>query len=269
VTILETERLALREFRPDDDAFILELLNEAGWLRYIGDRGLRTREAARDYIVNVPMSMYARCGFGLWAVQRKDDATLLGMCGLIRRETLADVDIGFAFLDRHQGRGYAYEAAAAVVAHGRDAIGLSRIVAITALDNAGIDQAAGEDRAGVRGVDQAGRQHRRRSASSRRPGARRPRLRRLAAPRLPRPEDRDEAGDQDHRPDDLVQVLLDPRDAAEEVAGQGDACPTHRVPPLTSYSVNLLRVICATPATNGAKVRRNGMKRATTMVIPP
>jgi len=136
VTILETERLALREFGPDDDAFILELLNEPGWLRYIGDRGLRTREAARDYIVNVPMSMYARCGFGLWAVQRKDDATLLGMCGLIRRETLADVDIGFAFLDRHQGRGYAYEAATAVVAHGRDAFGLSRIVAITALDNA-------------------------------------------------------------------------------------------------------------------------------------
>jgi RimJ/RimL family protein N-acetyltransferase len=69
-------------------------------------------------------------------VQHKDDTTLLGMCGLIRRDTLPDVDIGFAFLERHQGRGYAFEAAAAVLAHGRQVLGLARIVAITDPDNA-------------------------------------------------------------------------------------------------------------------------------------
>jgi RimJ/RimL family protein N-acetyltransferase len=136
VKIIETDRLVLREFHPDDHAFILELLNEPGWIRYIGDRGLRTPEAARGYIVDVPMAMYARNGFGLWAVQHKDDTTLLGMCGLIRRDTLPDVDIGFAFLERHQGRGYAFEAAAAVLAHGRQVLGLARIVAITDPDNA-------------------------------------------------------------------------------------------------------------------------------------
>jgi RimJ/RimL family protein N-acetyltransferase len=136
VKIIETNRLVLREFQPDDHAFILELLNEPGWIRYIGDRGLRTPDAARGYIVDVPMAMYARNGFGLWAVQHKDDTTLLGMCGLIRRDTLPDVDIGFAFLERHQGRGYAFEAAAAVLAHGRQALGLARIVAITDPDNA-------------------------------------------------------------------------------------------------------------------------------------
>jgi RimJ/RimL family protein N-acetyltransferase len=135
VKILETKRLLLREFAPGDHAFILELLNEPGWLRHIGDRGLRTEEAAHDYIVRVPMAMYARTGFGLWAVQHKDDGTLLGMCGLIRRDTLADVDIGFAFLERHHGRGYAVEAAAAVLAHGRRVFGLARIVAITSVDN--------------------------------------------------------------------------------------------------------------------------------------
>src|SRR5205085_11080289 len=124
VKILETERLLLRRFAPDDAAFILELLNEPGWLRFIGDRGLRTLDAARDYIATGLVAMYARTGFGLWAVQHKDDATLLGMCGLIRRDGLDDVDIGFAFLERHQGRGYAVEAASAVMTHARAVVRL-------------------------------------------------------------------------------------------------------------------------------------------------
>jgi len=135
VNVIETQRLALREFRLDDAAFILELLNEPGWLRFIGDRGLRTLEAARGYLVKGPMAMYARLGFGLWAVQRTADATLLGMCGLIRRDGLDDVDIGFAFLERHQGRGYAFEAASAVMAHASGTLGLRRIVGITDADN--------------------------------------------------------------------------------------------------------------------------------------
>lgn len=134
-TILDTERLALRELNDGDAAFTLELLNSPGWIRFIGDRGMRTEDEARDYLAKGPIDMYRRLGFGLYAVLRKGDATPIGMCGLIKRDNLDDVDIGFAFLDRHAGQGYAFEAAKAVMSHAREVLGIQRIVAITSVDN--------------------------------------------------------------------------------------------------------------------------------------
>lgn len=134
-TMLETERLRLRELTPDDAGFILELVNEPAWWRFIGDRGVRTLDDARAYIANGPAAMYRNHGFGLWAVERKDQAVSLGICGLIKRDGLSDVDLGFALLERFWGHGYAHEAAAAVLAHGRDCLKLPRIVAITSPDN--------------------------------------------------------------------------------------------------------------------------------------
>lgn len=133
--VLETERLVLRHFRPEDAAFILELLNEPGWKRFIGDRGVNNLDDARKYIETVPIASYARHGFGLYAVESKDDDTLVGMCGLIKRDTLEDVDIGFALLSRFEGRGFAQEAVNATIAYARDRLGLRRIVAITTGDN--------------------------------------------------------------------------------------------------------------------------------------
>jgi RimJ/RimL family protein N-acetyltransferase len=136
-TILETDRLALRELDAEDAPFILELLNEPGWIRHIGDRGVRTVEAAREYLLNGPVKMYREHGFGLYCVSLKADGTPLGICGLIRRAGLDDVDIGFAFLARHEGRGYGVESAGAVLAHARGVLGMARVVAITSVDNAG------------------------------------------------------------------------------------------------------------------------------------
>ncbi|WP_189045093.1 GNAT family N-acetyltransferase [Aliidongia dinghuensis] len=134
-TILETERLILRELAVDDAPFILTLLNDPSWLRFIGDKGVRTLDDARAYIERGPKAMYAREGFGLWLTALKVDDTPIGLCGLIKRDTLEDVDIGFAYLPAYVGQGLAYEAAAATLAHGRDRVGLDRIVAITAIDN--------------------------------------------------------------------------------------------------------------------------------------
>jgi RimJ/RimL family protein N-acetyltransferase len=134
--VLETERLILRLLNEDDAPFILRLVNEPSWLRYIGDKGVRSLEDARGYLRNGPLDMYARYGFGLWLVARKEDAAPLGMCGLIKRDALPNVDIGFAFVPDAWGQGYALESAAAVLAKGRDDFGLKRIVAITSLDNA-------------------------------------------------------------------------------------------------------------------------------------
>jgi RimJ/RimL family protein N-acetyltransferase len=135
VKVLETERLILRRMSTDDAGFILELLNEPSWLRFIGDRGVRTIEDARDYILNGPVAMYARLGFGLYVTELKDDGSPMGLCGLIKRDFLDDVDIGFAFLPRYWRQGYAYEAASAVLAYGQGVLGLKRIVAITTPDN--------------------------------------------------------------------------------------------------------------------------------------
>jgi RimJ/RimL family protein N-acetyltransferase len=133
--VLETERLVLRRLTADDAAFILELLNEPSFLRFIGDRGVRSLDDARRYIETGPMAMYAEHGFGMFLTELKEDAVPIGICGLMKREALPDVDVGFAFLPRFWSRGYALESATAVVELGRRAFGLKRITGITKPDN--------------------------------------------------------------------------------------------------------------------------------------
>jgi RimJ/RimL family protein N-acetyltransferase len=133
--ILETERLIIRQLSVEDAPFIFELVNEPSWLRFIGDKKVRTIDDARNYILNGPIESYERNGFGLYLIELKETGAALGICGLIKRETLKDVDIGFAFLPKFWGKGYAVEAGAAVIELGKTAFGLRRIVAITSPDN--------------------------------------------------------------------------------------------------------------------------------------
>ena len=113
--ILETDRLIVRWLSPDDADFILKLLNEPSWLRFIGNKSVKTRADARAYILNGPVEMYSRLGFGLYLVELKEEGHPIGMCGLIKRDALEDVDIGFAFLPVYWGKGNAYESALAVM----------------------------------------------------------------------------------------------------------------------------------------------------------
>ncbi|QWG34503.1 GNAT family N-acetyltransferase [Bacillus mycoides] len=133
--VLETERLTLRWLDVKDAPFILELVNDPAWIQFIGDKGVRNLEDAKNYILNGPVDMYNKMGFGLYLVERKEDLTPLGMCGLIKRDSLEDVDIGFAFLEKFRSNGYGYESASAVIEYGKNELGLKRIVAITSIDN--------------------------------------------------------------------------------------------------------------------------------------
>ncbi|MEA2206372.1 MAG: hypothetical protein QOE77_3148 [Blastocatellia bacterium] len=133
--VLETDRLNLRRISTDDAEFILQLLNEPSFLEFIGDRGVRTLEDARNYILNGPMASYERFGFGLYLTELKEPRVPIGMCGLLKRDTLEDVDIGFAFVPQYWKQGYAMESAAAVMAHAKDAFGLNRLAAITSPGN--------------------------------------------------------------------------------------------------------------------------------------
>lgn len=134
--VIRTDRLVLRQLDLQDAEFILELLNEAQFLRFIGDKGVRTPDDARAYILKGPRDSYERNGFGLYAACLLD-GTPAGICGLVRREGLADVDVGFAFLARHCAQGYAVESASAVLVHARQVLRLQRIVAITSPENFG------------------------------------------------------------------------------------------------------------------------------------
>ena len=131
---LRTARLRLRPVDAGDAAFIFELLNEPGWLRFIGDRGIRTLDDALGYVQRLRAARQTH-GFALDAVTLNEGDTPIGICGLIKRDTLDDVDIGFAFLQRFASTGFASEAAAAVLAQGHGEFGLRRIVAITSPDN--------------------------------------------------------------------------------------------------------------------------------------
>ena len=135
MTVLETERLILRRFTTDDAQFILTLVNEPSFLRYIGDKQVRNLEDARQYLLNGPVASYERNGFGLCLVELTESHTPIGMCGLIKREELHDPDIGFAFLPDFWNKGFAFEAAAAVLNEARERLRLQCILAITSLDN--------------------------------------------------------------------------------------------------------------------------------------
>ncbi len=137
--ILETDRLRLRWFTGTDiDAdFLRALLNDPGWLANIGERNVRTRRQARAWIATRHTATYGRLGFGFWAVERKSDGVLMGMCGLIKRDTLLETDVGYALMPAFRGQGYAREAAAACVRYGQDVLGLPEVWGITGPNNAG------------------------------------------------------------------------------------------------------------------------------------
>jgi len=137
--MIETRRLRLRQLTVSDAGFIRNLLNQPSWLRFIGDKNVHTFADARRYIEHGPMASYQRSGFGLYRVGLRGEGNRanrsIGICGLIQRDTLDDVDIGFAFLPECCGAGYAFEAAAATLNYAKDVAGLNRVVAITAPDN--------------------------------------------------------------------------------------------------------------------------------------
>ena len=133
--IIETERLVLRHMKTEDAKFMLELLNEPAWIKYIGDRGIRIIEEAKKYIEDGPMTMYEEKGFGLYLVELKESEMPIGICGLIQRDFLKDVDLGFAIHSKYWGNGYACEAAQATLTYGTEVLGFQRIAGFTSLDN--------------------------------------------------------------------------------------------------------------------------------------
>ena len=132
---LATSRLQLRWLEPGDAAFILRLVNDAHWLRFIGDKQVDNQDAARNYIESGPRAMYRAFGFGLNRIALKQDDTPVGVCGLLQRESLPDCDLGFALLPEFRRRGYAFEAASAVLQHGFTQCDKSRIAAIVSAQN--------------------------------------------------------------------------------------------------------------------------------------
>ena len=136
--ILQTDRLRLRWFTgTDTDAdFLRALLNDPGWLANIGQRNVRTRRQAHAWIASRHTANYGRAGFGFWAVERKSDGALMGMCGLVKRDTLMEVDVGYALMPAYRGHGYALEAAEACVRYALDVLGLPEVWGITGPGNA-------------------------------------------------------------------------------------------------------------------------------------
>ena len=142
MSVLQTERLVLCKLELSDAGFILELLNEPAFLRFIGDKGVRTVADARDYLLKGPMASYEKWGFGLYLTCIRSDSpercgTPIGICGLVKRDALPDVDVGFALLAHYRSKGYAVESASAVLRHAGQVLRLNRVVAIVAPDNAG------------------------------------------------------------------------------------------------------------------------------------
>ncbi|WP_295801465.1 GNAT family N-acetyltransferase [uncultured Microbulbifer sp.] len=130
----KTARLAISELTREDGELMLAILNDPDFIHNVADRGVRTVQEAQDYIEKGPVASYRRHNFGMYKVALKD-GTAVGLCGLVKRDFLDDVDIGYAFLPQYRGRGYALEAAQAVMDFARNGLGLKRIVAIVSPAN--------------------------------------------------------------------------------------------------------------------------------------
>ena len=133
--ILETTRTILRQLTAGDAEFMLDLLNQPSFIKYIGDRNVRNAEQARDYIETRFIASYKKFGFGLYLVELKQDNTPIGINGFVKRDSLPDADIGFAFLPQYCHQGYAFESSVGVMDYGRNILGLKRVLAITSQDN--------------------------------------------------------------------------------------------------------------------------------------
>lgn len=133
--VIETERLILRKFTIEDAPFMLELLNTPMWLQFIGDREIGTLKDAEKYLINGNIKSYETYGFGFYLAVVKATGESIGMCGLIKRDTLDDVDIGFAFLPQFIGKGYGFEAALATLHYARNVLHLDRVIAIVNPEN--------------------------------------------------------------------------------------------------------------------------------------
>jgi len=140
MTIIETQRLLLQEVQLTDAPFIFELLNTPSWIKYIGDRGIRTIADAEQYIQKSFLDSYKKNGFGLYKMVLKTSNVPIGLCGLVNRVSLEDIDIGFALLPDYAKKGYAYEAANATMEYAWNQVGLTTVVAITSKDNANSQQ---------------------------------------------------------------------------------------------------------------------------------
>lgn len=134
-SLLYTQRCILRKLESGDAAFILELLNSPGWLTYIGDRKIRTGEAALNYIEQGPNASFREHGFGLFLVADITSGIAMGLCGLIKRPELPVPDLGFAFLPAYQGKGYATEAAESIIGWTRSHFDFPTIAGITTTTN--------------------------------------------------------------------------------------------------------------------------------------
>ncbi len=131
MSLLETKRLELHKITEDDAPFYLKLFNSESWLRFIGDRKIRSLEDAKAYIRKNYLPSYELHGYGSYTVRLRSNGNTIGACGLYKREGLEHPDIGFAFLHEYTGKGYGYESAKAVMEYARDTLGIDTILGFT------------------------------------------------------------------------------------------------------------------------------------------
>jgi len=131
MNFLITERLRIQKMSMEDAAFVVDLLNSEGWIKYIGDRNVRSLEAGQKYLEERILKSYEDYGFGLYKLILKDTGKEVGVCGFVKRPELDDPDIGFAMLPGHEGQGYGFEAASALLEYAESVLKLNRILAIT------------------------------------------------------------------------------------------------------------------------------------------
>ncbi len=129
--ILETERLILQEFTAADANVVLDLLNEPAFHQYIGDKNVRTKNDALQYLTEGPIASYKKYGYGLWLANVRKSNQPIGMCGIKKRPTLQIPDLGYAFLKRYWSKGYATEAARGVIKYASKTLQMKRLAAIT------------------------------------------------------------------------------------------------------------------------------------------
>lgn len=135
MNIFGTDRLIIQEVTLDDSNFIFRLLNSLTWIKFIGDRRIKTEDDARTYILNNFIDSYEKRGYGLYKMCLRENEIPIGICGFLKRDYLDHVDIGFAVLPEYEGKGYAFEASKSILNFGKLKLNMNPILAVTTNEN--------------------------------------------------------------------------------------------------------------------------------------
>lgn len=132
---LESKRLLIRDTFVSDAPFYFELFNDPDWIKFISDKNLKSVEETEVYLKDILFKNSKTGGLGFFTVILKETGEPIGTSTALQREKLDYIDIGYGFLPKGRGKGYAIEATKLIIQYVREKFNQKKVYAFTVPEN--------------------------------------------------------------------------------------------------------------------------------------